>query len=933
MPGRGELIGEAYILVRADGSLLKKDLKTTVSKQAALGGEDSGKAYSDAFEKEWKEATARLGADFRRNLARMTSNKDFTAFDRQFKSIDESAKALDKTLRKMGDNDMLSPRQIKRIELAWGEYEEQVRKQIKLDKELADGQMAMRIEMERVAKTWEKVLPKEVEERHRRFISMYTQSYLDRDFRRMAKSGESAIDTSERLVARLGELRDRLDLTDDQFKELTTSTRNWAIEVDKVRTEKIRLKELGGDVDVFSKRVRVLNEDINRFNVRIGRFFGRGARNDFVNLFGALVSLPFRAITSGIGLIAKGAEAGRNALGRFSTAFQAAIASGSRGLPALARGVGAIFGGPQGIVAGIVGLGVALFAFGKVLPAVISSVSLLAGALVALAGAIGVGLSAALLAFIPLLPAAAAGFGLLGKAIYDFSQSKNNGKKVLEELNKELEKTTDKLVPKLRKSFQLITDGADTLLKPLGAAVGRVIDDFNSRLQESRDSGAFKAWGDSIVAISESLGIAFNALFQGLTEFFVPILPYAERLAEWLRRSWETFADWAASAEGRNSIADWMESAWEVGRDLWGVLRGAGEALAKIFQIGSDNAGGSFLDSLNGKLEELNGWLDRPENQRKLGEWFEDAKRIGEDVGDIVLSLGEMVGHLNSEDGRAGAKELFDGLKSLADLASDLASLADTVGALFDMMIAGAEAIQALQSGNIPGFLKALADFDVARVKIEGDTSDYEEKARQVKDDTFPNKDVPVSGRDDAWIGTRDNILRYDFTDKPVPVSGDQSAWLPVKTGIEKWHPPLKKVQVVGPSYSELAAIQDYISRNINPRVRVTVDTVLPNGSRYTGGGITMASGGVVSQPTRALIGEGGFREAVVPLDRPLSMIDQSVRGLAAIAQGKGAYADGGVAGGRSVVVEEGAVQVVTRATNPTLVGRVVLDGIEDALR
>ena len=89
-----------------------------------------------------------------------------------------------------------------------------------------------------------------------------------------------------------------------------------------------------------------------------------------------------------------------------------------------------------------------------------------------------------------------------------------------------------------------------------------------------------------------------------------------------------------------------------------------------------------------------------------------------------------------------------------------------------------------------------------------------------------------------------------------------------------------------------------------------------------------MASGGLVNGPQRRLIGEAG-PEAVVPLDRPLSRVDPSVRGLSAIAQGlAGPMASGGVSGGKTVVVEAGAITVVTAATNGTNIANALLDRI-----
>jgi phage-related protein len=70
-----------------------------------------------------------------------------------------------------------------------------------------------------------------------------------------------------------------------------------------------------------------------------------------------------------------------------------------------------------------------------------------------------------------------------------------------------------------------------------------------------------------------------------------------------------------------------------------------------------------------------------------------------------------------------------------------------------------------------------------------------------------------------------------------------------------------------------------------------------------------MASGGVLMGPRRILAGEAG-PEAVVPLNRPLSMVNPSVRGLSAVAQGK-APSGGTDRPTRILNVNEGAIQIL----------------------
>lgn len=131
------------------------------------------------------------------------------------------------------------------------------------------------------------------------------------------------------------------------------------------------------------------------------------------------------------------------------------------------------------------------------------------------------------------------------------------------------------------------------------------------------------------------------------------------------------------------------------------------------------------------------------------------------------------------------------------------------------------------------------------------------------------------------------------------------------------------------PTYLELnglgeatAQIDAFIYKN--SRKKVTIGMGL-GGS----GGLAMASGGILNQPTHVYAGEAG-REAFVPLERPLSQVDPSVRWLSAIAQGKSApqsMASGGMVGGggRQITVAPGAIVIYDRSGDSRKVANDVL--------
>lgn len=89
-----------------------------------------------------------------------------------------------------------------------------------------------------------------------------------------------------------------------------------------------------------------------------------------------------------------------------------------------------------------------------------------------------------------------------------------------------------------------------------------------------------------------------------------------------------------------------------------------------------------------------------------------------------------------------------------------------------------------------------------------------------------------------------------------------------------------------------------------------------------------LAKGGEVNGPTLAMLGEGGKRELVIPMERPLSQIDPSVRGLAAIAQGRGTASTGPLEGSKTVNIQPGAIVATIPYSDPELAASALLDQI-----
>lgn len=99
-----------------------------------------------------------------------------------------------------------------------------------------------------------------------------------------------------------------------------------------------------------------------------------------------------------------------------------------------------------------------------------------------------------------------------------------------------------------------------------------------------------------------------------------------------------------------------------------------------------------------------------------------------------------------------------------------------------------------------------------------------------------------------------------------------------------------------------------------------TVPSWIPGIGGSTFSAPKFAAGAIVNTPTMGIFGDAGA-EALVPLNRPLNMVDPSVRGLSAIAQGLAVP-------GAGMNIAEGAIVIQTPATDGRVIAESVLDRI-----
>jgi hypothetical protein len=979
------MLGEAYILMRADGTLIPRDVKNISTKGA--------KQYSKAWNKELKGAEKGSIARFRKALALSTADIDFSRFRKEFGSVDQTVDGISKRLKKMRRDNLLTFQQTKRIKEAvveWGQAQNAIADN---QKRIAAGQRRLNVDVETYGRTMDRINRSDWS----KMIDQWARAAKSGDFRQLRNDGESLDDMLVRLRAHWEQHGDAMGMSQRQLNDFRRSFREWRLDTRRQEEQLEALAQaqadLNREVDGHSSRwvrsARTTRLAIDRVSDRadhmgeiVGRAFGKGSRNNFVNWVGSMVGGLLRL---GTAVVTFPLKAISHIGDSFGTAFSAARAAGIGRFASAGRGLLAVFGGKGGIIGAIVGLGAAGFAFGKLLPGIISLLTMVGGAVSALAGSISIGLVGALLAVGPAAVGAIAGLGGLASVFVGFFGDEKN-KKFVDNFLKPFKDMNKSYYPEVRKFLTNIRSGFDDVIRDIKPSIDTFFTSFQSKMNDPTTRRALTLWSDAIGRIATSLSGAGTSLLSGLAGFFVPILPYAEKLANYIERAFATFDKWANSVPGQNSIAVFMEKAWINAKKVWDILGSIAGIIGSVF-TGGNETGTGFLEGIRKKLEEIDGYLKTPEGKSRMEEFFGDVKGIGASIGTLAVDVGKIIKELNSPEGRQNAQDIMDAIVGIADMGVKLASVADSIGSIMGFLAAPIPWLtnQLLNGGAgkakdgpkpppvpfqpsspfgdfpspatpvtpAPGrnpFLNVgptklpskSVNVDVTTslngtpTPFTGGNAVAQIMAKLGLSETQQKQlagwVVPVTVNDTLAKSTMRIIEAFRFTGKQVPVDGNEAEWNVVKGTVAGYAFDPKTVKITANAEPAKAAIDN---------VKRWLDS-LPNSHtiRIAGvnsvGGITMASGGVVNRATFGVWGEAGA-EALVPLDRPLSQVDPSVRALSAIAQGMNIpkAASGGVFNGGSaqpIVVEEGAVQVITSATSAVAVARVVDNSIRDAL-
>lgn len=634
MPIGGERVGEAYVRIYADGSSIPGDIRDELQRAddgVRAQGEEHGSIYAKEFEKGASHED--IGAKLRKQLEKSIARGDLAHayfdsdnwhnFRRELEDEFGEAGAvaaakLESSFREKGTTNGLDA-EIKRI-----------------NTHVANAVRDLTAEEQRQ-------------------LSLRTKAEQDwlREFERINRDTETILSRSGRSVTQWSDdIRVAYDHVRTGHVSLIRDFEKVSGEIDSM--ERHAFKAKNGFID-FARR-------LDRTGYIVGKAFGRGSRNNFLNFTGVFIGgivkmtskIPeligdFESFTKSIG----GGGSGGGAAASLRGAFSAAASTG-------------------------LGLVITIGAVVAALSLASSLVSGLAAAVVALAGSIAFALVGAVGALAGSLLPVAAGIGIIIVGIANMTEAQkklvSEGLKPVKDAFHDVGKAAaDGLFSNVAEQGQRLADVLRETV-PLAHRMGNAISDVGDKVLDALQSNAWDKFiaslEDFLPRATRLLGDTLNNIIRGFAGVFRALEPLTLRFLGWLRDITDNFADWANTPAGQKALLDFFERAGDSAQKVGQFIVDLGEALGELFSQGRES-GDNLFQSMSDSLQSLTDYLR--ENPDAVKQWFEDGVDIARSLGDAILDIASIFNKLEDPDTRKGLVEILDLIGKTAIYVGDAA--------------------------------------------------------------------------------------------------------------------------------------------------------------------------------------------------------------------------------------------------------------------
>jgi hypothetical protein len=565
-------------------------------------------------------------------------------------------------------------------------------------------------------------------------------AFLTRAFRINEEMDTKAvIKANSDLQATYSRLRVEVEAMEKGYRRSSLTATDLREELDKVAASmekaKIMTDQMRHDIDRHRNSLLVLNPELNLWRHRlngaadgIGRAFGKGARNDFVNFMGVVVGGIARLPGVFIGLAsylngfknrvmdASGWLGGIGVVGR----------EAAKGLGVLGVGMVGLFGIIGPLISLLSGLGGMVLAVASSMgAALLGAISSLSSTLVfGLAGAVGV----AALSFAPLV----AGIGVFALAVKNAdADTKAAFKSIGKEfsgLGKVAADATFGNIAEQATRFKGVIGDLSPLVRGVGKALSNVADGWLDLMEGPGFAKFQQAMTEFLPGAVEQLGAAVGNVAAGIGGLFRALIPQTEVFLDWLVDITARFRDFANSANGQTSLRNFFADAASSAATLGSFIAAVGSLLGEVFEQANAPGDNLFRSMTQGLLD----WADALDrNPDIMGGWIDSMKSFGEFVGSARNLLIELV-----SAGREVGDSLFGSMSDQIDrwvttlrsnpdiLRNWYNSAADFARVLGDVVIGLGKVFDALDNTFSRSFLTGT--FEVIATLIEGFASALE---------------------------------------------------------------------------------------------------------------------------------------------------------------------------------------------------------------
>ena len=480
---------------------------------------------------------------------------------------------------------------------------------------------------------------------------------FDIDVGAVADRARSAASAIYKERERLFKLEEKIRLAEEKASSRAREKARVAEEKARAAEEKARARR-----GLFYRDDDTERTSGRTFGRSLGRMFGLGSRNNILNLFGrtvgnmaGIMKTTTNAASSMFKTFLDGAQSAGEAAGAMQKMGAGFAAVGAR-LGTMVGGL--VASGPAILIALAVAaaaLTAVLVTLSTVISALIAVLSALVGTILsALVGALAVG-GGAILALVAAAGLLVAAFTSITEAqrkvlAGSFAPLKEQLTGIGQDIFKEFVEpmrigTTE--AEKSRSAIQIWAENLSTAihqLAPLAPVMGRAFAEAGNTLTKSLSGNGIKLLMDSLVkhlpSITKSMSSALGGFMNGLTAMFAAIMPQVRQFAGYLDRTAQSFATWASSAKGQNSIKDFVDRAVESLKSFWGLLKGVGGLIKDVFfSKEAQDSGNQMFKGMTNSIKDLRDFIKKAKKDGSFKKWMDEAKDFADAVGDATKEV------------------------------------------------------------------------------------------------------------------------------------------------------------------------------------------------------------------------------------------------------------------------------------------------------